>query len=191
MDSNRNYRKVAEQTLTIDEPDDSPVMSFVASIFKLVDDFTTLEADIAEHEFARQGLRANGLEDLNDRFKTLTARYAAVQRVVSDPQKLAEHASTDDDMVEDDITRLRTAIHGFGDLDRVLDQIRDTDASWERHSGEAKSSYDDARASYLRHFLSRRRHVVDSLHTVGTIAVVVLAENYLSQLRQHSVQDRQ
>jgi hypothetical protein len=126
MDSTRNYRKVAEQTLTNDEPDDSPVMRFVASTFKLADDFTTLEADIAEHELTRQGLRANGLEDLNDRFKTLTARYAAVQRVVSDPQKLAEHASTDNDVVEDDITRLRTAIHGFGDLDRILDQIRET-----------------------------------------------------------------
>jgi hypothetical protein len=126
MDSNRDYGKVAEQTLTNDEPDDSPVMSFVASSFRLADNFTMLEADVAEHELARQGLRANGLEDLDDRFKTLTARYAAVQRVVSDPQKLAEHSSTGDDVNEDDITRLRTAIHGFGDLDRVLEQIRDT-----------------------------------------------------------------
>ena len=126
MDSNLDYWEVAEQTLTNDEPDDSPVMSFVASIFKLADDFTTLEADLAEHELGQQGLRANGLGNLNDRFKTLTTRYAAVQRVVSDPQKLEEHSSTSNYVDEDDITRLRSAIHGFGDLDRVLHQIRDT-----------------------------------------------------------------
>lgn len=126
MDLTLDYWKVAEQTLTNDEPDDSPVMSFVASTFKLADDFTTLEADVAEHELGRHGFCANGLEDLDDRFKTLTARYAAVQRVVSDPQKMADHPSVSDDVDENDITRLRTAIHGFGDLDRVLDQIRDT-----------------------------------------------------------------
>ncbi|WP_434529886.1 hypothetical protein ACODNH_00070 (plasmid) [Haloarcula sp. NS06] len=126
MDSNLDYWKVAEQTLTNDEPDDSPVMSFVASTFELSDDFTTLEADLAEHELGRQGLGSNGLENLDERFKTLTARYAAVQRVVSDPQKLAGHSSTSDDVDEDDITRLRSAIHGSGDLDRVLNQTRDT-----------------------------------------------------------------
>lgn len=123
---NRDYQKAARQTLTNDEPNDSPVINFVASSFKLSDDFTTLEADIAEHELARHGLCANGLEDLNNRFKTLAARYAAVQRVISDPQKMAQHASTGDDVDEDDTTRLREAIHGFGDLDRVLGQIRDT-----------------------------------------------------------------
>lgn len=81
---------------------------------------------MAEHELGRQGLWANGLENLDYRFKTLTARYAAVQRVVSDPQKMAEHPSVNDDVDKNNITRLRTAIHGFGDLDRVLDQIRDT-----------------------------------------------------------------
>lgn len=126
MESDRNYREVAEQTLTNGEPADSPVIDFVASSFELADDFTELEADIAEHELARQGLSANGLEDLDSRFKTLTARYAAVQRVVSDPQKMAGHTSTGDDVDEDDVTRLREAIHSFGDLDRVLGQIRDT-----------------------------------------------------------------
>lgn len=126
MDSNLDYQKVAEQTLTNDEPDDSPVIRFVASIFELADCFTTLEADVAEHELSQHGLQANGLEKLNDRFKTLTGRYAAVQRVISDPKKMAEHSSVSDDVDENDITRLRTAIHGFGDLDRLLDQIRDT-----------------------------------------------------------------
>lgn len=126
MDSDRDYRKVAEQTLTNDEPDDSPVVGFVASLFNLTDNFTALEADVAEHELAQRGLRANGLENLEDRFKTLTGRYAAVQRIISDPQRLAEHPSSGDNVDENDVTRLREAIHGLGDLNRVLDHIRDT-----------------------------------------------------------------
>lgn len=127
MDSDGNYHDVAEQTLTNDEPDSSPVTEFVASVFKLADDFTTLEADVAEHELARKGLDRNGLEDLDSRFKSLTSRFTAIQRVVADPEKLSEHPSTDgSDVDEDDATRLREAIHGFADLDRPLDQIRDT-----------------------------------------------------------------
>lgn len=126
MDSNIDYQKVASQTLTNDEPDGSPVISFVRFIFELADDFTMLEADVAEHELSGRGLGANNLGTLDDRFITLTSRYAAVQRVVSNPQQLAEHPSVSDDVDKNDITRLRTAVHGFGDLDRVLGQIRDT-----------------------------------------------------------------
>lgn len=126
MEPDESYRQVAKKTLTSGESGDTPVVAFIASTFELADDFTKLEANLADHELAWHGLRANGLADLDDQFRSLTDRYANIQRTVSDPTKLEQHCSTGDNVNEDDATRLRTAIHAHGDLDRVLDQISDT-----------------------------------------------------------------
>lgn len=170
MTSTGNYHDVAEQTLTNDEPDNSPVTEFVASVFELADDFTALEADVAGHELGRGELTRNGLEDLDARFKSLTARFTDVQRVVADPEKLSEHSSTDGFNVDDDdATRLREAIHGFADLDRVLGQIRDTQTRVGNDITAKRSHLTTMRGLYIS--------VVSSI--VAAISLILTSANLL------------
>ncbi len=85
-----DYRKVAEQTLENDEPPDSTVVEFTIRVFSLADDFSELEADIAEHDLGWWGLCPAGLENLETRFQNLSSRFAEIQRVISDPDTYLE-----------------------------------------------------------------------------------------------------
>ncbi len=164
-----DYRKVAEQTLTNDEPSDSAVVEFTARVFSLADAFSELEADIAEHDLGLWGLSPDGLEHIETRFQNLSERFADIQRVLSYPDTyLAGYV--DDELGEDDATRLREAVHSFGDLDRVLDQLRDAQS---RLSGEIAAK---------RNHLTTMRGLVISMVSAGVAVVALLTTivtNYL------------
>ncbi|MFD1527183.1 MULTISPECIES: hypothetical protein [Halolamina] len=119
-----DYHKVAQQTISNDEDYDSPVVEFTIRVFSLADDFSELEGKIAEHSLRNRGLCPGGLENLENRFETLSVRFSDIQRVISDPDTYLD-GYLESELGESDATRLRTTIHGDGDLDRIFSQIRD------------------------------------------------------------------